>query len=117
MELPDEELQKKIAFARERQRLLREELNQKLGESGYEYFCDTHINDTTPTVSDIQPEDASIRCPRCRSIQLTANPKGFSTGKAAVGVLLAGPIGLLGGFIGCGKVKITCLKCGYEWWP
>lgn len=117
MELPEEELKKKIAFARERQRQLRKELNQKFGESGYEHFCATHIHDTTPTINAIQQEDAPMRCPRCGSSQLTANQKGFGTGKAAVGVLLAGPIGLLGGFIGSGKIKITCLKCGHEWMP
>ena len=56
-----------------------------------------------------------IKCPKCGSSQLTANKKGFGLGKAAAGGLLLGPIGLLGGMIGSGKVKITCLKCGHEW--
>ncbi len=58
-----------------------------------------------------------IRCPRCRSTQITANRKGFGLGKAAAGGLLLGPVGLLGGFFGSSKVKITCLKCGYSWKP
>lgn len=58
-----------------------------------------------------------VRCPRCRSTQLTANKKGFGLGKAAAGGLLLGPVGLLGGFLGSSKVKITCLKCGYTWKP
>jgi len=59
--------------------------------------------------------EKEISCPKCYSTQLTANKKGFGLGKAAVGGILTGGIGLLGGFIGSGKVKITCLKCGYSW--
>lgn len=62
-------------------------------------------------------DEEPVRCPRCRSTQLTANRKGFGLGKAAAGGLLLGPIGLLGGFLGSSKVKITCLKCGYTWKP
>lgn len=59
--------------------------------------------------------ETEIKCPKCRSNQLTANKKGFGLGKAAVGGLLLGPVGLLGGLVGGGKVKITCLKCGHGW--
>ena len=62
-------------------------------------------------------KDEPVRCPRCGSAQLTANKKGFGLGKAAAGGLLLGPVGLLGGFIGSSKVKITCLKCGHTWKP
>jgi tellurium resistance protein terD len=62
-------------------------------------------------------DEEPVRCPRCRSTQLTANRKGFGLGKAAAGGLLLGPVGLLGGFLGSSKVKITCLKCGYTWKP
>jgi hypothetical protein len=61
--------------------------------------------------------DVQIKCPKCGSTQLTANKKGFGLGNAAVGGLLLGPVGLLGGLIGGGKVKITCLNCGHEWKP
>jgi tellurium resistance protein TerD len=60
---------------------------------------------------------AEIKCPVCESTQVTANKKGFGLGKAAVGGLLLGPLGLLGGVIGSGKVKITCLACGHEFKP
>jgi hypothetical protein len=59
--------------------------------------------------------EQEIHCPGCGSTQLTANKKGFGLKKAVVGGLLTGGIGLLGGFIGSGKVTITCLKCGYSW--
>jgi hypothetical protein len=61
--------------------------------------------------------DAPIQCPKCGSKQLTANKKGFGLGKAVTGAVAAGPVGLLGGFVGSRKVKITCLKCGHSWSP
>lgn len=63
------------------------------------------------------PAEDKVCCPRCGNTQLTANQKGFGIGKAAVGGLLLGPVGLLGGFVGSKKVIITCLKCGYQWKP
>ena len=57
----------------------------------------------------------SVKCPSCRSTQITANTKGFGLGKAAVGAVLLGPIGLLGGVLGSKKVIITCLNCGHRW--
>jgi len=114
MEMSEEELRAKIAFAKERQRLLREELQQQFGKGGYEHFASNHVADTTPHAMPIRDE---VLCPRCGSSQIAANQKGFGFGKAAIGVLLAGPVGMLGGFVGSGKVKITCLKCGYQWKP
>lgn len=43
--------------------------------------------------------------------------KDFGAGKALTGAVLTGGVGLLAGFIGSGKVKITCLKCGCQWKP
>jgi tellurium resistance protein TerD len=56
-----------------------------------------------------------IKCPKCGSTQITAGDKGFGLGKAAVGGILLGPVGLLGGMLGSKKVMITCLKCGKKW--
>lgn len=58
-----------------------------------------------------------IKCPRCGSTQITANKKGFGIGKAAVGAIIAGPIGLAGGFLSSNKIVITCLNCGHKWRP
>lgn len=60
--------------------------------------------------------DEPIRCPKCGSTQITSGRKGFSTGKAVVGDLVAGPVGglLLGGK-GSNKIMVTCLKCGHQW--
>lgn len=59
--------------------------------------------------------DEKIKCPNCNSTNLTANKKGYSAGKAVAGTLLTGGIGLLGGFLGSDKIRITCLKCGHSW--
>jgi len=61
--------------------------------------------------------DEPIRCPLCGSAQISSDRKGFGVGKALVGGVVAGPVGLLAGNIGGSKVKITCLKCGHRWEP
>ena len=55
-----------------------------------------------------------LKCPKCGSTNLTANNKGFGLGKAAVGGVLLGPVGLLGGLIGSKKAVFICLKCGNQ---
>ena len=66
-------------------------------------------------VIGVSGDEDTITCPECGSSQVTAGKKGFGLGKAAVGGLLLGPIGLLGGVVGQNKVLITCLKCGHQW--
>lgn len=56
-----------------------------------------------------------MKCPKCKSENLTSNKKGFSGKKAVAGAVLVGGIGVLAGTIGSGKVKITCLDCGYQY--
>jgi TM2 domain-containing membrane protein YozV len=60
---------------------------------------------------------SEIKCPKCSSNQITANQKGFSGGKALVGGILTGGVGLLAGTIGSKKIKITCLSCGHTFNP
>lgn len=66
----------------------------------------------------IQPnynQQSNLTCPRCRSSRVTAGKKGFGIGKAMVGGLLLGPIGLLGGFIGSKNLEFLCLDCKQRW--
>ena len=57
-----------------------------------------------------------MRCPKCHgtNIQVMGNDrKGFSIGKAVVGGLLTGGVGLLAGFAGKkGKYDCYCNDCG-----
>jgi DNA-directed RNA polymerase subunit M/transcription elongation factor TFIIS len=93
------------------------------------------INENThkfsPTIKEIKPNfkkknepdqnevknlaDEQIKCPKCKSTQISAGNKGIGIGKAAVGGILLGPIGLLGGLFGSKTVMVTCLKCGNKW--
>ncbi len=58
------------------------------------------------------------KCPMCGETlmwkKVDAQKKGFSVGKAAVGGLLLGPVGLLGGALGKKKVWYACGKCGFQ---
>jgi hypothetical protein len=62
-------------------------------------------------------DPSAIHCPKCRSTQVSAQKQGFGLGKAAVGGVLTGGVGLLGGFIRSRKVYLTCLKCGHRFKP
>lgn len=61
---------------------------------------------------------APSQCPMCGSSiawkHVDTTKKGFSLGKAAVGGILLGPIGLLGGALGKKKVYYCCGKCRFE---
>jgi len=60
-------------------------------------------------------EQKQILCPKCGSNQITAHKKGYSVAKGAAGLLIPG--GLLWGFAGSRKIKITCLGCGHKFKP
>ena len=61
---------------------------------------------------------APRKCPMCgeavRWIRVDVTKKGFSVGKAAVGGILLGPVGLLGGALGKKKVAYACGNCGFQ---
>ena len=55
-------------------------------------------------------------CPKCRVGFLQSigeRTGGFSGGKAALGAVLAGPIGLAAGALGKKKITYQCNRCGY----
>ncbi len=54
---------------------------------------------------------AQAKCPKCGSTSLAVDKKGFGYGKAVVGTVLIGPVGLLAGGIGANKQMCTCLNC------
>lgn len=58
-----------------------------------------------------------IICPRCHSSNVSTGKTGFGLGKAAIGGLILGPVGLLGGFIGKNQLKFNCNSCGNSWSP
>lgn len=56
------------------------------------------------------------RCPKCHQGCLRAISErtgGFSGGKAVLGAVLLGPIGVAAGALGKKKVLYQCQKCGY----
>lgn len=57
------------------------------------------------------------KCPMCGEIynwkKVDTQHKGFSVGKAAVGGLFMGPVGLMGGALGKKKACYCCGKCGF----
>ena len=61
---------------------------------------------------------APDRCPMCgeknKWIRIDESRKGFSVGKAAIGGLLLGPMGLVGGALGKKKVAFACGSCGFQ---
>ncbi|EHQ88864.1 TerD family protein [Desulfosporosinus youngiae] len=62
-----------------------------------------------------RPDQGGMVCPRCHSHQVTAGKKGFGLGKAAIGGVLLGPVGLLAGFIGSKNMEFVCMSCKERW--
>lgn len=65
-----------------------------------------------------------MECPNCkkhitkypipgRMKEVSRKHGGFSVGKAAVGAVVAGPIGIAAGGLGKEKVTYQCDTCGY----
>ena len=56
-------------------------------------------------------------CPKCKqfnTIEIMGEKKGgFSGGKAVVGGLVLGPVGLVAGALGKKKQVYQCTECGY----
>lgn len=61
---------------------------------------------------------APEKCPMCgekeKWILVDTTKKGYSVGKAAIGAVLLGPIGLVGGALGKSKNCYYCGKCGFN---
>jgi len=76
--------------------------------------CSNYIPPDDLPTPKITNEDVLLKCPKCKSTNLTANTQGFGLGKAAVGGILLGPVGLLGGLFGSKKPVFICLNCGNQ---
>lgn len=57
----------------------------------------------------------TLKCPKCGSENIHADKKGFSGTKAVAGAVLAGPVGLLAGTHGSGRIICHCLSCSNKW--
>ncbi|MEH7013516.1 TerD family protein [Neobacillus niacini] len=80
-------------------------------QPAFGYPTQTSAPNTNRTYGD------DIYCPRCNSSNIRTGQKGFGLGKAAIGGLILGPVGLLGGFIGKNQLKFTCNNCSNNWSP
>ncbi len=63
---------------------------------------------------EIEIHNSQAKCPRCGSISLSGNKKGFGIGKAVVGASFIGAFGLIAGNINSKKLIITCMNCGHR---
>lgn len=104
----EKELEK--ARKKEEQELRREERRRRILDSNQEASV------TTP-VTNINVDDNVARCPKCGSVSITADKKGFSLAKGALGVATVGAYGAIAAGHGKNKVIVTCLKCGHQWKP
>ena len=50
-------------------------------------------------------------------MNFSTGQKGFGLGKAAVGAILLGPIGIAGGLLGRKDLELVCLSCNNKWKP
>jgi hypothetical protein len=69
----------------------------------------------SPTINVTQDTNHLPTCPECNSKAVSVNTQKYGVGKALVGTLLTGGVGLLAGGIGRNNLKLTCLDCGKKW--
>jgi len=65
---------------------------------------DAKIYDSTTTLTYVNPakDTDKICCPKCGSLDYHCGSRGYN---------------ILFGFIGSGKIIMTCLRCGHRWKP
>lgn len=55
------------------------------------------------------------KCPKCGSPSIYADRKRLSIGRAAIGAVVAGPLGSAVGAVTSKKNICICMKCGHKW--
>lgn len=86
-------------------------------EVQYCRHCDTFLDNRykrCPNCNGHAPWIDSY-CPSCSSEDYVFHPYGFATGRSIAGGLVAGPLGLLSGFIGSTDIECICLECKQGW--
>ena len=66
------------------------------------------------TAKTSENENNAAKCKYCGSTSLQAMKRGAKVGRAVVGALLVGPLGIAAGGVGMNNIKIVCLNCGKE---
>ena len=116
--IKDNEYKTKVLFSVEKESDLNKLYNcimKRMGLLGVDNLKPIH---EIKNQKDEHKEDNNeVRCPKCSSTQLNIQKKGMGVGKAFVGHVIAGPLGLLAGGIGKNNIEITCLKCGHKFKP
>ena len=81
--------------------------------------CGKQVSKTAPTCPHCgeNAPGLHIKCPKCNSMNISSGQKGFGLGKAAIGGILLGPVGLLGGMFGRKTIELVCQSCGHKWKP
>ncbi|WP_346891210.1 hypothetical protein [Clostridium sp. UBA3887] len=106
----EEEKELEKARKKEEREMRREERRRRIMASNPEF-----ANRLQPTTRS--SHDNVARCPKCGSVSITADKKGFSLAKGALGVATVGAYGAIAAGHGKNKVIVTCLKCGHQWKP
>ncbi|MCR0264212.1 hypothetical protein MKC73_09895 [[Clostridium] innocuum] len=70
------------------------------------------INNNTIMFEDQQN---IAKCPKCGSPSIYADRKRLSVGRAAIGAVVAGPLGSAVGAVTSKKNICICMKCGHKW--
>ena len=84
-----------------------------------EIFCTQCYNSYVAKKCFKKNDDGSFKvtCPQCFSNNIEIGKQGFSAGKAIVGGLFLGMIGLAAGIHNKGGTIFRCISCGLRWSP
>lgn len=99
----------------ELKRIQNASVSELLSRDPNEFYNSLSDQNSISNKIPISSQPSQPSCSKCGSSSITADKKGYGAGKGFLGAVVAGPLGLLGGFMGSKKVRITCLNCGHSW--